>query len=122
MNDLRVFLAIWALIFGVFLVGGILLHDMYRIWAVVGLCIALALQIYPKAAAPLYTAQVKLGGAIGWVISRATLVMLYFCVFVPLGLFFRLIGRDVLESKLDKENDSYLIERKAQPESMKNQF
>lgn len=121
-SDLRVFLGIWAGIFAVFLLSGILLHDIYRIWAIVGLGIALALQIYPKASTPLYIAQVKLGSVIGWCISRATLVVLYFCVFVPLGLVFRIMGRNVLESKIDKERDSYLISRQKQPVSMKNQF
>ena len=121
-SDLRVFLGIWAGIFAVFLLSGILLHDHYRIWAIVGLGVALALQVYPKASVPLYITQVKLGSVIGWCISRATLVVLYFCVFVPLGLVFRIIGRNVLESKFNKEKDSYLISRQKQPVSMKNQF
>lgn len=121
-SDLRVFLGIWAGIFAVFLLSGILLHDIYRIWAIIGLGVALALQVYPKASTPLYIAQVKLGSVIGWCISRATLVVLYFCVFVPLGLVFRIIGRNVLGARLDKEKDSYLISRQKQPVSMKNQF
>ncbi|MCI7411651.1 hypothetical protein [Helicobacter bilis] len=121
-SDLRVFLGIWAGIFAVFLFSGILLHDIYRIWAIIGLGVALALQVYPKVSTPLYIAQVKLGSVIGWCISRATLVVLFALVFVPLGLIFRIIGRNVLGARLDKENDSYLISRQKQPVSMKNQF
>ncbi|TLE10564.1 hypothetical protein [Helicobacter bilis] len=121
-SDLRVFLGIWAGIFAVFLFSGILLHDIYRIWAIIGLGVALALQVYPKVSTPLYIAQVKLGSVIGWCISRATLVVLFALVFVPLGLVFRIIGRNVLGARLDKENDSYLISRQKQPVSMKNQF
>ncbi|TLE08522.1 hypothetical protein [Helicobacter bilis] len=121
-SDLRVFLGIWAGIFAVFLFSGILLHDIYRIWAIVGLGVALALQVYPKVSTPLYIAQVKLGSVIGWCISRATLVVLFALVFVPLGLVFRIIGRNVLGARLDKEKDSYLISRQKQPVSMKNQF
>lgn len=121
-SDLRIFLGIWAGIFAIFLFSGVLLHDTYRIWAIVGLGVALALQVYPKVSTPLYIAQVKLGSVIGWCISRATLVVLYFCVFVPLGLVFRIIGRNVLGARLDKEKDSYLISRQKQPVSMKNQF
>lgn len=121
-HDLRIFLGIWAGIFAIFLFSGILLHDTCRIWAIVGLGVALALQVYPKVSTPLYIAQVKLGSVIGWCISRATLVVLYFCVFVPLGLVFRIIGRNVLGARLDKEKDSYLISRQKQPVSMKNQF
>ncbi|WP_104718392.1 hypothetical protein [Helicobacter trogontum] len=121
-HDLRIFLGIWAGIFAIFLFSGVLLYDTYRIWAIVGLGVALALQVYPKVSTPLYIAQVKLGSVIGWCISRATLVVLYFCVFVPLGLVFRIIGRNVLGARLDKEKDSYLISRQKQPVSMKNQF
>lgn len=118
--DLRIFLSIWAGIFAVFLLSGVLLHDHYRIWAITGLGIALALQAYPKLATPLYIAQIKVGSVMGWCISRASLVVLYFCVFVPLGLVFKLARRDILAPKL--HNDSYFIKRDKQPTSMKNQF
>ncbi|MBR2494938.1 MAG: hypothetical protein IKB69_05435 [Helicobacter sp.] len=118
--DLRIFLSIWAGIFALFLLSGVLLHDHYRIWAIVGLALALALQAYPKASTPLYIAQVRLGSALGWCISRATLVVLFALVFVPLGLVFKLARRDILAPKL--HNDSYLIKRDKQPASMKNQF
>lgn len=119
-HDLRIFLGIWTGIFAVFLLSGVLLHDHYRIWAIVGLGVALALQLYPNASRPLYIAQIKVGSVMGWCISRASLVVLYFCVFVPLGLVFKLARRDVLAPKL--HNDSYLITRDKQPTSMKNQF
>lgn len=118
--DLRIFLSIWAGIFTLFLLSGIVLHDIYRIWAIVGLGVALALQLYPNASRPLYIAQIKIGSIIGWCISRATLVVLFALVFVPLGLVFKLARRDVLAPKL--HNDSYLITRDKQPTSMKNQF
>ncbi len=106
-HDLRIFLSIWAGIFAVFLLSGVLLHDHYRIWAIIGLALALALQAYPKLATPLYIAQIKVGSVMGWCISRASLVVLYFCVFVPLGLVFKLARRDILAPKL--HNDSYFI-------------
>ena len=118
--DLRIFLSIWAGIFTLFLLSGIVLHDHYRIWAIVGLGVALALQLYPNASRPLYIAQIKIGSIIGWCISRATLVVLFALVFVPLGLVFKLARRDVLAPKL--HNNSYLITRDKQPTSMKNQF
>lgn len=118
--DLRIFLGIWTGIFALFLLSGILLHDTYRLWAIVGLGIAISLQIYPKASMPFYIAQVKVGSVIGWCISRATLVVLFALVFVPLGLVFKLARRDTLAPKL--HNDSYLIKRDKQPTSMKNQF
>lgn len=121
-RDLRVFLGIWAGIFGVFVLGGVALHGTYRIWAICGLACALLLQLYPRASILLYIAQVKLGSVLGWCISRATLLVLFVAVFCPVGLLFRLCRRDVLAPRYDKEADSYLIPRESQPTSMSNQF
>lgn len=121
-RDLRVFLGIWAGIFGVFVLSGVVLHDTYRIWAICGLLLALLLWLYPRASMPLYIAQVKLGSVLGWCISRATLLVLFVAVFCPVGLLFRLFKRDVLAPRYDKAADSYLIVRESQPASMRNQF
>lgn len=121
-RDLRVFLGIWAGIFGVFVLSGVVLHGTYRISAICGLLLALLLQLYPRASMPLYIAQVKLGSMLGWCISRATLLVLFVAVFCPVGLLFRLFKRDVLAPHYDKAADSYLIARESQPASMRNQF
>ncbi len=44
---------------------------------------------------------------IGWVISHAALALIYYGVFTPMALVFRLIGRDALERKLDPQAASY---------------
>lgn len=121
-RDLRVFLAIWAGIFVIFALSGVLLHGTYRIWAIVGLALALFLQACPRASAPLYALQIKLGSVLGWCISRATLLVLFVAVFCPVGLLFRLFKRDVLAPRYDRATDSYLITREKQPTNMKNQF
>lgn len=44
---------------------------------------------------------------IGWVISHAALAAIYFGIFTPVALVFRLIGRDALERRLDRSATSY---------------
>jgi hypothetical protein len=44
---------------------------------------------------------------IGWVVSRLALALLYFAVFTPIALAFRLIGRDALRRKLDRQAKTY---------------
>ena len=44
---------------------------------------------------------------LGWVISRVALGMLYFLIFTPIALTFRLIGRDALRRKTDPSAKSY---------------
>jgi hypothetical protein len=44
---------------------------------------------------------------IGWVVSRIALGLLYFLVFTPLALIFRLIGRDALQRSADPKAKTY---------------
>ena len=124
--DLRVFLGIWAGIFAVFFGFGIFRHDNLQIWALCGFGVSLALMAIPNIIVPLYKAWVWLGEKIGFVVSRVILALIFFGIFTPLGLVFRLFGRDILGLKLafsnkDKAQSLFKI-REIQPTSMKNQF
>ncbi len=44
---------------------------------------------------------------IGWVVSRVALAFLYFLVFTPLALYFRLIGRDALRLGTEPDSPTY---------------
>lgn len=44
---------------------------------------------------------------IGWVISHAALAIAYYLVLTPLGLIFRLMGRDAMQRTLDREATTY---------------
>jgi len=48
---------------------------------------------------------------IGMVLGEALLLTMYFCVFVPIGLLFKLIGRDPLARKFDRSAESYWVPR-----------
>jgi len=49
---------------------------------------------------------------IGFVISHLILVLIYFGIMTPIGLLFRLIGRDALNRRLDRAAETYWIDRK----------
>ena len=63
-----------------------------------------------------------IGEFIGGVISKIIMFALYFGVFTPYSIFLKIIGKDLLNKKIDKSRESYWTEREKQPESMKNQF
>ena len=44
---------------------------------------------------------------IGWVVSNAALALLYFAVFTPIALVFRMIGRDALQRPFDFRAETY---------------
>ena len=125
-KDLRVFLGIWAGIFAVFLIFGVVRYDTIRIWALCGGVISIALLATPRVATPLYKAWLTFGNIMGFVISRIILALIFFGIFTPLGIIFRIFGRDILGLKLafqskDKSQSLFKI-RETQPTSMKNQF
>jgi len=44
---------------------------------------------------------------VGLVIGELAILSIYFGIFLPLGLIFRLIGRDALQRQIDRNSDSY---------------
>ncbi len=70
------------------------------VWAGVGL-------VRPAAVKPLYLALCAVAVPIGWVIGEALLAIVYYFVFLPVGLAMRLVGRDPLQRKLDRKAASY---------------
>ena len=56
---------------------------------------------------PLYVGLMVVAAPIGLVISYALMTVIYFGLFVPVGLLFRLTGRDPLQKYPDAGVDSY---------------
>jgi hypothetical protein len=50
---------------------------------------------------------------IGWCFSFIILAIFYFLILTPIGLLFRIFGRDPLCRKFDKEAESYWINRRS---------
>lgn len=48
---------------------------------------------------------------VGWLISHLTLAFLFFAVFTPIGMVFRLFGRDLLARRRPVGYDSYWQEK-----------
>ncbi len=74
---------------------------------------------------PLYKVWMKAAHFISHVITNATMVLMFYGVFAPIGIFFRIIGKDHLNRKLEPEKKSYWQIRKSvpfDPERYKQQF
>jgi hypothetical protein len=57
--------------------------------------------------------------AIGDIITKAILGIIYYVVITPFGLLMRLFGKDQLDKKIDKNRDTYWI-KKEQTEDISN--
>jgi len=81
------------------------------IWGAIGIWTLLAI-LRPKYLLPFYIAISAIGLPIGIVVSFVILAVLYFGVFTPISLVFRLIGRDVLHRRFDASAKTYWTPRR----------
>jgi hypothetical protein len=68
---------------------------------------AVAGLLLPTALKPLYLLWMKIGHALGWINTRIILGLVFFILFAPLALSFRLFGHDPMRRKLDDQAASY---------------
>ena len=93
-----------------------------RIWALTVSLIILVLGLLKsKLLSPFNLIWVKFGEVLGRIIAPIAMGVVYFIIITPIGLFMRLIGKDLLGTKFSK-NNSYWIKREKNIGSMKRQF
>lgn len=138
-KDLRTFAYIWALIF--FVIGFYPLYKSgfsallaidslealkslnVRSWSLyVALTFLVVGTFIPRILSFFYKVWVKFGELIGGVISKLILLILFYALFTPIGIALKILRKDLLHKKLDKTCQSYWIDRKIQPGSLKKQF
>jgi Saxitoxin biosynthesis operon protein SxtJ len=66
--------------------------------------------VYPKANLPIYLGLTLLSYPIGFVFSHLILGVLFFGLITPVGLFFKLTGRDTMHRRFDPNASSYWTE------------
>ena len=69
----------------------------------------------------IYLGMILLTMPIGWVVSFILMAAFYFLLLAPLGLFFRLIGRDPLYRRFDPAAKSYWMSRRP-PKGLEQYF
>tara|TARA_A100001011_G_scaffold352043_1_gene392581 strand:- start:389 stop:775 length:387 start_codon:yes stop_codon:yes gene_type:complete len=93
-----------------------------RIWSAIISLIFLVLGLLnSKILAPLNKLWFKFGIFLGKIISPLIMVIIFFLVVTPIGLVMRMLGKDVLNLKFNK-NKSYWIEKNGPKSKMRNQF
>ena len=94
-----------------------------RIWALVASIIFFFLAfIAPKVLVFPNKLWFKFGLLIGSIVAPIVMAFVYFFTVLPTGLIMRLLGKDLLKQKLDKNAKSYWVKRSEPMGSMKNQF
>jgi len=67
--------------------------------------------ILPNILKPLNKIWITLALLLGWFMSRLILFILFYIVLTPLGIILRVIGKDFLNLRTDKNCDSYWEKR-----------
>ncbi len=63
--------------------------------------------VKPSWVKPIFITLSVITFPIGWAISHLALALIYYGVFTPIALFFRLTGRDALNRKFDPDAETY---------------
>ena len=112
--------------FIVFLIIGLyplINQDGIRIWAIIVSLIFLILGlINSNLLTPLNKLWIKFGILQGNIISPLVLGIIFFLVVLPTGLLMRILKKNFLGLKFDKNLKSYWINKEKNLSSMKNQF
>ena len=112
--------------FIVFLIIGLyplINQDGIRIWAIIVSLIFLVLGlINSNSLTPLNKLWIKFGILLGNIISPLVLGIIFFMVVLPTGLLMRILKKNFLGLKFDKNLKSYWINKEKNLSSMKNQF
>ena len=97
-------------------------HGEVRIWPIIISLIFLVLGLLnSKILTPFNKIWFKFGIFLGKIISPLIMGIIFFLVVTPIGLIMRILGKDVLNLKYNKD-ESYWIEKNGPKSKMKNQF
>lgn len=94
-----------------------------RIWSLIISFIFLILGLLnSNLLAPLNIIWFKFGILLGKIVSPLIMGVIFFLVVTPIGIIMRLMGKDVLNLKYNKKDESYWIEKNGPKSRMKDQF
>ena len=94
-----------------------------RIWSAIISAVFLILGlINSRLLTPLNVFWFKFGMILGAIISPIVMGIVFFLVVTPTGFILRIMGKDLLNKKYDKEKETYWIKRDTSIGTMKRQF
>jgi Saxitoxin biosynthesis operon protein SxtJ len=95
-----------------------------RLWTVVvgSMLIILGLLI-PRWLTPVHRGWMWVGHVLGWINTRILLSLVFYGLITPIGLVFRMLGKDTMRQAFSDTSATYRVNRQSRPRShMKFQF
>jgi len=122
----RSFGFVFAAVFAIIAVWPLWHGQALRWWALaVAAAFALVAVVVPQLLALPNRLWLKLGLLMGKIVAPIALGILFYAVFMPVGVLMRLLGKDPLKLKRDDAAPTYWVKREPPgppPTSMTNQF
>jgi hypothetical protein len=115
-KTLRQFAGLWILFFvGLAVWQGFGRERWFLAYVLAGLGLVVGLMglARPSAMQPIFRGSIKITYPIGWLVSNILLSLFFYIVFTPLGLLFKVVGRDVLQLRQPPGRESYLTPKPA---------
>ena len=98
-------------------------EEPIRIWSAIISSFFLILGLMnSKLLTPLNKLWYKFGMILGAIVAPVVMGVVFFLVITPIGLFMKIIGKDLLNIKYDKRKKTYWIKRNTPINTMKRQF
>ena len=114
---------VFSIVFLIVALYPLINSESLRIWAlIVSIIFFLLAFLAPKILVLPNKLWFKFGLLIGSIVAPIVMAFVYFVTVLPTGLIMRLLGKDLLKQKLDKNAKSYWVKRSEPMGSMKNQF
>ena len=88
--------------------------------AVAAVVVGLPGMLFPALVRPIYTGWMVAAFPIGWTVSRVVLGAVFFLLFTPIGLAFKLSGRDLLSLKRTRRESYWTPKRR--PAALREYF
>lgn len=77
-------------------------------WIIAGILWAWAL-LLPATLNPVYRGWMAIGHVLGWINTRIILGIMFYIIFLPVGLLLKIFGKDPMARKIIKSQKSYRV-------------
>ena len=119
----RSFGLVFFLVFLIVALWPLKYEEDVRLWSfILSIIFFILVILNSKLLTPLNKLWFKFGIFLGSIISPVVMGLVYFLVVAPVGIFMRILGKDLLKKNKIKSASTYWIKRSKQQSTMKNQF
>ena len=123
MGSNRSFGVVFSVVFLIISFWPLFTEGTIRIWAIfIAILFLLISYFKPDVLYPLNKIWFKFGLLLGSIVSPIVMGIVFFIIVTPIGLIMRIIGKDLLNKKINNSVKSYWIKREQMIGTMKNQF